>query len=140
VQDPEPLPHLKSSRPRHFDIVLEVSLRSQRMSRPQMLCRSNTKHLYWSFAQQLAHQASNGTNIEPSDLYASGTISGPEEGSFGSMLELCWRGTKPLTLDETGETRVFIEDGDTVTMTAYCEGEGFRVGFGEVSTRILPAE
>ncbi len=137
VQEPEPLPHLRGSRSGHFDIVLEVWLQSERMTKPQMICRSNTKHLYWSFAQQLAHQASNGTNLEPSDLYASGTISGPEEGSFGSMLELCWKGTKPIALEETGETRTFIEDGDSVTMTGYCEGDGYRVGFGEVTTKVL---
>jgi len=139
LQDPPPLPHLKPSRPGHFDITLEVWIQSEKMTKPQMICRSNTKHLYWSFAQQLAHQASNGTNLEPSDLYASGTISGPEEGTFGSMLELCWKGTKPLVLQETGETRTFIEDGDTVTMTGYCEGDGYRVGFGEVSNRVSPA-
>ncbi len=139
-QDPAPLPHLRGTRPGHFDITLEVWLQSEKMTKPQMLCRSNTKHLYWSFAQQLAHQASNGTNIEPSDLYATGTISGPEEGSFGSMLEIGWRGTKPVTLTETGETRTFIEDGDTVTMTAYCDGDGYRIGFGEVKAKILPAD
>jgi fumarylacetoacetase len=139
VQDPPPLPHLKSSRPGHYDITLEVWLQSEKMTKPQLVSRSNTKHLYWSFAQQLAHQASNGTNLEPSDLYASGTISGPEEGSFGSMLEICWKGTKPITLEETGETRTFIEDGDTVTLTAYCEGDGYRVGFGECTTKILPS-
>lgn len=139
VQEPPPLPHLKPTRPGHFDITLEVWIQSEKMKKPQMVSKSNTKHLYWSFAQQLAHQASNGTNLEPSDLYASGTISGPDEGTFGSMLELCWKGTKPITLEETGETRTFIEDGDTVTMTAYCEGDGYRVGFGECTTKILPA-
>lgn len=139
VQDPEPLPHLKPSRPGHFDITLEVWLKSARMTKPQLISKSNTKHLYWSFAQQLAHQASNGTNLEPSDLYASGTISGPDEGTYGSMLELCWKGTKPITLDETGETRTFLEDGDVVTMTAYCEGDGYRVGFGECTSEIKPA-
>jgi fumarylacetoacetase len=139
IQDPEPLTHLKGSRPGHYDIVLEVWLQSEKMTKPQLISKSNTKHLYWSFAQQLAHQSSNGTNLEPSDLYASGTISGPEEGSFGSMLELCWKGTKSITLDETGETRTFVDDGDTVTMTAYCEGDGYRIGFGECTTTILPA-
>jgi fumarylacetoacetase len=139
VQDPEPLAHLKPSRPGHFDIVLEVWLQSEKMTKPRLICKSNTKHLYWSFAQQLAHQSCNGTNLEPSDLYASGTISGPEEDSFGSMLELCWKGTKAIKLEETGESRTFLNDGDTVTMTAYCEGEGYRVGFGECTTRILPA-
>jgi fumarylacetoacetase len=139
-QDPEPLPHLKPSGPGHFDITLEVWLQTPKMKKPQMISRSNAKHLYWSFAQQLAHQASNGTNLEPSDLYASGTISGPDEGTFGSMLELAWKGTKPLTMEETGETRSFIEDGDTVTLTGYCQGDGFRIGFGECSAKNLPAD
>jgi fumarylacetoacetase len=139
TQEPAPLPHLAGTRPGHFDITLEVWIQSEKMTKPQLICKSNTKHLYWSFAQQLAHQASNGTNIEPSDLYASGTISGPVEGSFGSMLELCWKGTRPITLDETGESRTFLADGDTLTMTAYCEGDGFRIGFGECTTRVVPA-
>lgn len=140
VQDPEVLPHLRPAGNGHFDIALEVWLQSAKMTKPQKIATSNTKHLYWSFAQQLAHQASNGTNVEPSDLYASGTISGPEEGSYGSMLELCWKGTKPITLGETGETRTFIEDGDTVIMTGFAQGDGFRIGFGEVRTEVLPAK
>jgi len=109
------------------------------MKAPQLICRSNTKHLYWSMSQQIAHQSSNGTPIEFGDLYASGTISGPDEGTFGSMLELSWRGQQPLTLDETGETRTFLEDGDTVTFKAYSQGNGFRVGFGECEGTISPA-
>lgn len=138
--DPVPLPHLRGTGPGHFDIQLEVSLQTKNMKRPQVICRSNAKHLYWSFAQQLAHQSSNGTGLEPSDLYASGTISGPEEGSFGSLLELSWRGTKPITMDESGETRTFLEDGDTLTMTGYGDGGSFRVGFGEVTATIIAAE
>jgi fumarylacetoacetase len=90
-------------------------------------------------SQQLAHQTSNGTPVEFGDLYASGTISGPEEGSFGSMLELTWRGSKPLTLEETGEARTFLEDGDVLTMKAFAEAEGLRIGFGKCSGKILPA-
>ncbi len=137
-QEPSVLPHLQNPGPCHFDIQLEVSIQSERMTKPQVICRSNTKYLYWSFAQQLAHQSSNGTPIESAELYASGTISGESEDSFGSMLELCWKGTKSITLTETGETRTFIKDGDTVTMTAWCQGDGYRVGFGEVTTKILP--
>lgn len=137
AQEPPVSPHLKNPGPSHFDIHLEVSIQSERMTKPQVICRSNTKHLYWSFAQQLAHQSSNGTPIESADLYGTGTISGEADDSFGSMLELCWRGAKPITLTETGETRTFIEDGDTVTMTAWCQGEGYRVGFGEVSTKVF---
>jgi fumarylacetoacetase len=136
-QDPPALPHLKNPGPSHYDIQLEVSIQSERMTKPQVICRSNAKHLYWTFVQQLAHQSSNGTPIESADLYASGTISGEAADSFGSMLELSWKGTKPITLAETGETRTFIEDGDTVAMTGYCIGDGYRIGFGEVSTKVL---
>ena len=138
-QEPPVLPHLRPPGPGHFDIVLEVSLQTEHMKRPQVLCRTNAKELYWNFAQQLAHQASNGTPIEFGDLYASGTISGTDPGTFGSMLELTWRGQNPIIMQETGEVRDFLHDGDTVTMTGYCLGEGFRVGLGEVSATIEPA-
>ncbi len=139
AQDPEVLPHLRRQGQQHFDIVLEVWLQSASMKKAQLVCTSNTKHLYWSMAQQLAHQTSNGTPVEFGDLYASGTISGPEEGSFGSMLELAWRGSKPLVLAETGETRTFLADGDVVTLRAYAEGDGYRVGFGECVGEIKPS-
>lgn len=138
-QDPPPLSHLRTDQLWHFDINLEVAIKTTQMSKPQTICRTNSRELYWSVAQQLAHQASNGTAIEPGDLYASGTISGTEPGSFGSMLELTWRGQNPLTLDETGEKRTFLEDGDTVTMTGWCQGDGFKVGFGCVEAQILAA-
>jgi fumarylacetoacetase len=95
--------------------------------------------MYWNMAQQLAHQCVNGTNVQVGDLYASGTISGDDPSSFGSMLELTWRGEKPIEMTETGETRAFIQDGDTVFLKGYCQGEGYRVGFGEASGTILPA-
>ncbi|MBI3721052.1 MAG: fumarylacetoacetate hydrolase family protein, partial [Fimbriimonas ginsengisoli] len=100
---------------------------------------TNFRELYWSPAQQLAHQSSNGTPLEAGDLYASGTISGTEPGTYGSMLELTWRGSQPIRMDETGEERRFLEDGDEVTFTGYCQGDGFRVGFGEVTATVLPA-
>lgn len=139
VQDPEPLPYLKSKGPNHFDIVLEVALKTERMSKPQVISQTNSKELYWSFAQQLAHQTCNGTPTEPGDLYATGTISGVEEGSFGSMLELAWRGSKPILMSETGEERRFIEDGDTVIISGFCQANGYRVGFGELSNQVMPA-
>lgn len=138
-QEPEPLPHLKPARPGHFDIRLEVAIQTARMSRPQVVSRTNAKHLYWSFAQQVAHQTSNGTPVEPGDLYATGTISGPTEGSYGSLLELTWRGAHPLKIEETGEERTFLEDGDTVIVTGWCEGDGYRVGFGEVRNQVTAA-
>jgi fumarylacetoacetase len=131
-QDPEVLPHLRRQGQQHFDIALEVLLNGE------MICESNTKHLYWSMNQQIAHQTSNGTPIEFGDLYASGTISGPDEGSFGSMLELTWRGSKPISLP-SGKTRTFLEDGDVVTMRAFAQGDGFRVGFGDCAGEITPS-
>jgi fumarylacetoacetase len=138
-QDPAPLTYLRLAGANHFEVELEVTLQSAKMSRPQTVCRSNMKHLYWSVFQQLAHQASNGTNVQPGDLYASGTISGTKPDSFGSLLELTWRGEKPLMLEETGETRTFLEDGDTVRMSAYAQGDGYRIGFGSVEGTVAPA-
>jgi fumarylacetoacetase len=139
LQSPAPLPHLSNRKPAHFDIALEVSLQTEEMTKPQIISQTNAQELYWSFSQLLAHQASNGTPTEPGDLYASGTISGHSEGSFGSMLELAWRGSKPLVMAETGEERRFIEDGDTVAMTGYCRGKGFRVGFGTLENQVMPS-
>lgn len=138
-QEPPALPHLAQSGKPHFDVLLEVWLQTTRMNKPQLICCSNMSNLYWSIAQQLAHQTSNGTNIRPGDLYASGTISGEAENSFGSMLELSWKGERPLHLEETGETRTFLEDGDTVILSAFAQGEGFRIGFGEARGRIDPS-
>ena len=139
AQEPAPLPHLAQKGRKQFDVELEVSIKTAKMKRPQRVCRSNMSNLYWSVAQQLAHQTSNGTPVEFGDLYASGTISGTEKGTFGSLLELSWKGTEPLVMDETRERRTFLEDGDTVTMHAWAQGKGFRIGFGEVSGTILPA-
>jgi fumarylacetoacetase len=138
AQSPEPLSYLKLSGKTTFDICLEVNIQSAKMSSPQVICRSNFSHLYWSLAQQVAHHTINGCNLRPGDLLASGTISGPTPDSRGSMLELTWRGSQPLTLS-SGETRKFLEDGDRVTMTGWCQGEGYRVGFGEVTGRVLRA-
>ncbi len=139
TQDPAVLPYLQESGLSAYDIHLEVLIQSPKMSQPQVISASNARHLYWSFRQQLVHQASNGTPIEPGDLYGTGTISGPDAGSFGSLLELTWRGSKPITLTETGETRTFLEDGDTLIMRGWCQGDGYRIGLGEIVTTILPA-
>lgn len=138
-QEPAPLPYLAESGNRVYDIHLEVWLQTEKMDQPERICLSNAKHLYWSFRQQLVHQCSNGTPVEPGDLYGTGTISGTEPDSFGSLLELTWRGQKPITLQSTGETRTFLQDGDELTIRAFCQGDGFRIGFGEVKTKILPA-
>src|SRR5262245_57701491 len=136
-QDPEPLPYLRSPGDWSYDVQLEVWLQGEKMERPQRICRSNARHLYWNVCQQLAHHTVNGCNLRPGDLLASGTISGPTPDSYGSLLELAWKGTKPLTFPD-GEKRVFLQDGDRVTMTGWCQGKGYRVGFGEVTGRILP--
>lgn len=138
-QNPEPLPYLRSEENWNFDINLEVYLRGKKMKKPHRISASNAKYLYWDISQQLAHQTVTGCNIQPGDLYASGTISGPEEDSYGSMLELSWKGEKPMKFPN-GEERTFLEDGDEVTMTGYAQGDGFRVGFGEVTGKILPAK
>ncbi len=135
-QDPEVLPYLKYKGNKHFDMDLEVYLQPEG-GQVTRLAKSNFKHLYWNVNQQLAHHSVNGCNINPGDMYASGTISGPEPGSYGSMLELSWKGTKPLSLQD-GSTRKFIQDGDTVIMKASGEKNGVRIGFGEVRTRVLP--
>jgi fumarylacetoacetase len=137
-QEPPPLTHLATDKPSHLNIVMEVSIQTERMKKPQVICRTNSNELYWNYAQQLAHQTSNGTPVEYGDLYASGTISGTEPGTFGSLLELTWRGKNSIIMEETGETRTFLQDGDTVVMTAYCQGNGYKVGFGEVRGTVEP--
>jgi fumarylacetoacetase len=138
IQDPEPLPYLRGTNNRTYDIALEVQLQSEQMAQPHTVCRSNFKYLYWNMCQQLAHHTITGCNLRPGDLLASGTISGPTPDSYGSMLELTWRGTKPIDLPD-GTTRKFLADGDTVTMTGFAQGDGYRVGFGDVSGQVQPA-
>jgi fumarylacetoacetase len=137
-QDPEPLPYLRAPNDSIFDVQLEVQLQTAKMSAPQTITRSNMRNLYWSIAQQLAHHTVGGCNLQPGDLLASGTISGPTEEARGSMLELTWRGANPLQLPG-GETRKWLEDGDRLTIKGWAEGDGYRVGFGEVTGRIIPA-
>ena len=134
-QTPSPLPYLQSNKPAAFDIQLEIQLQSEKMETGDVIGRSNFRNLYWSMAQQLAHHTITGCNTRSGDLMASGTISGTTPQSYGSMLELTWRGTKPISLSN-GESRHFLEDGDCVTMLGYCQGDGYRVGFGEVSGQI----
>ncbi|HEX8253874.1 MAG TPA: fumarylacetoacetase [Thermoanaerobaculia bacterium] len=135
--DPEPLPYLTDDV--GFDITVEVWLRSAQMTEPVRLSRGNFRDMYWTVAQLVAHHTSNGCNLMPGDLLASGTISGTEKDSRGSLLELAWRGTEPVELP-TGETRRFLQDGDEVILRAYCEREGHaRIGFGECRGVVLPA-
>ena len=137
-QDPEPLPYLRAARDVTYDIQLEARLQTASMDAPHVITRTNFQNLYWSISQQLAHHTVNGCNLQPGDLLASGTISGPTEESRGCMLELTWRGANPLTLPN-GETRKWLEDGDSLTITGWAQGDGYRVGFGEVTGRIVPA-
>ena len=136
-QHPHVLPYLSYEGNKNFDIRLEVLIQPYR-SEPTTVCRSNFKYMYWNVNQQLAHHTVNGCNIQVGDVYASGTISGPSPGSYGSMLELSWNGQKPLTMPDGSERR-FIEDGDTVIIKGLAEKEGVRIGFGECKGRILPA-
>lgn len=137
VQDTPLLPYLNSDRPSAFDIALEVGLRPEG-GKEAVICRSNFRHMYWSMAQMLAHHTVNGCNMRTGDVCASGTISGPTEDSYGSMLELTWRGTRPLQLPD-GTERKFLLDGDTIAIRGHAERNGIRIGFGECVGRILPA-
>jgi fumarylacetoacetase len=136
-QIPEVFDYLKFEGNKNIDIQLQVALTPEN-SQENIISNSNYKYMYWNMNQQLAHHTINGCNINCGDMMASGTISGPEETSYGSMLELSWKGTKPIKLNN-GSERKFIQDGDTITMRAYTEKNNVRVGFGEVSTKILPA-
>ncbi|XP_023187910.1 fumarylacetoacetase isoform X1 [Xiphophorus maculatus] len=138
LQDPQPLPYLQHEDGYTFNINLFVSLKGQNMTEAVNICSSNFKYMYWTMKQQLTHHTSNGCNVRPGDLLASGTISGPNPGSFGSMLELSWRGSKSIDIGG-GKTRTFLKDGDEITITGYCEGDGYRVGFGLCKGIILPA-
>jgi fumarylacetoacetase len=137
VQFPKPLPYLQSTGDRNFNIQLEVALQPKGQL-TTTVSRTNARSLYWNIAQQLAHHTVNGCNVRVGDLMASGTISGKDPQSAGSMLELTHNGKQPRELDEGG-TRTFIEDHDTVVLRGHAEQDGKRVGFGQVRTQILPA-
>lgn len=137
-QEPEVLPYLQYEGNKNFDIHLQVGLTPEN-SKETIICNSNFKYMYWNMAQQLAHHTVNGCNIEAGDMYASGTISGKDENSYGSMLELSWGGKNKIKLED-GQERTFIEDFDTITMRGWSEKDGVRVGFGEVETQILPSK
>ena len=138
IQSPKVLEYLAGSGKDSYDIQLQVAIETESKVETE-ICQSNFKYMYWTMAQQLAHHTVNGCNIRGGDLMGSGTISGPSEGSYGSMLELAWKGTKPLTLND-GTQRRFILDGDTVVMRGYCQNENVRIGFGEVKGKLLPAK
>jgi len=137
-QDPEVLDYLKYTGDKNFDIELEVFIEPT-SGTENRVCLSNFKHLYWNMSQQLAHHTINGCNIRRGDMLASGTISGPEPTSYGSMLEISWKGTKPIKLND-GTERKFIQDRDSVIMRAHCNNGSTKLGFGEVRTRVLESK
>jgi len=137
VQEPKVLPYLEYLGDKNVDIKLEVYIQPEN-GNANKVCTSNYKYMYWTMEQQLAHHTVNGCNVNVGDLMGSGTISGPEPHEFGSMMELSWKGTKPLKMDD-GTERKFINDNDTVIIKGWCEKEGIRVGFGECKAKVLPA-
>jgi fumarylacetoacetase len=138
-QDPKPLPYLQQVQPNNYDMALEVGLRAAPMNATANISRTNFKYMYWSSVQQLVHHASSGCAMNVGDLLGSGTISGPEKDQRGSLLEISWNGTEPVEL-ASGVKRTFLEDGDSLVMRGWCQGDGYRVGFGEVEGTILAAE
>ena len=136
-QDPEPLPYLQQTGNRSYDIQLQMFIQPEN-SLETMVSNSNFKYMYWTMVQQLTHHTSNGCNVITGDMMGSGTISGPTKDSFGSMLELTWRGANPIKLKD-GSERKFINDGDTVIMRGFCKNKDVRIGFGDCSGKVLPA-
>lgn len=139
AQDPVPLQYLQQAQPNNYDLQLDVGLRAAQMKEPKQICRTNFKYMYWSSVQQLVHHASSGCAMNIGDLLGSGTISGPEKDQRGSLLEISWNGTEPIELPGDIK-RTFLEDGDSLRFHGWCQGDGYRVGFGEVEGTIVPAE
>ncbi len=136
-QEPEVLDYLKIQGAHNYDIQLFADLITPSGAK-KTITHTNFKYMYWNMSQQLAHHTVNGCNMQVGDLCASGTISGPEPGSYGSLLEITWRGEHPISMPD-GTERKFLSDGDTITLRGYAERDGIRVGFGEASGKILPA-
>jgi fumarylacetoacetase len=137
-QDPEPLAYLKQTQRNNYDMQLGVALRAGAANEAANISSTNFKYMYWSSVQQLVHHASSGCAMNVGDLLGSGTISGPEKEQRGSLLEISWNGTEPVELSG-GIKRTFLEDGDSLVMRGWCQGDGYRVGFGEVEGTILAA-
>lgn len=138
TQEPKVLPYLDYKGAKNYDINLDVIIKPKG-AEETIVSKSNFKYMYWNMAQQLTHHTVNGCNMKVGDMYASGTISGPTEDSYGSMLEITWRGTKPVKM-KNGTERKFIDDGDTVIIKGYCEKDGVRIGFGESASEVLPTK
>lgn len=138
VQDPTPLDYLKDENNYSYDVELDVLLKTPTMEEPTLISKSNFKHMYWSTNQQLVHHTVTGCNLNVGDLLGSGTISSTEKSGYGSMLELSWGGKEPLQLPN-GETRTFLNDGDVLTLRGVCKGNGYSIGFGDCSGKIVPS-
>ncbi len=138
ARDKELLPYLDGSKDGLYDIELEVLMQPETADKASVVAKTNYNRMYYSAAEQLCHHAIGGCEMTPGDLLGSGTISGPERGEYGSLMELSWAGREPFTL-ETGEQRGFIEDGDTLTLRGNARGDGYTIGFGDCSGKILPA-
>ncbi len=136
-QEPTPLPYLQYKGKKNYNIHLEVAITPEN-GEAVTVAKSNFKYMYWNMAQQLAHHTINGCKVNSGDLMGSGTISGPTPDSYGSMLELSWRGERSIKMKD-GTERKFINDNDTVTMKGYCSNDNIRIGFGEVNTKLLPS-
>ncbi len=139
TQDPVPLPYLQQTDANNYDLNLDVDLRANGAKDYARIARTNFKYMYWSSVQQLVHHASGGCAMNVGDLLGSGTISGPEKDQRGSLLEISWNGSEPIDLPG-GVKRTFFEDGDSLSIRGWCQGDGYRVGFGEVEGTILPAK
>jgi fumarylacetoacetase len=140
-ENPTPLPYLQDPEYEtggSYNVNLSVDVHGHEVSKPHTISNTNLKYMYWNMKQQLVHHSVTGCNMRPGDLLGSGTISGTEVGMLGSMLEGCWKGTREIDIAD-GAKRKFLRDGDTVTMRGHCQGDGYRVGFGEVSGMVLPA-
>ncbi|RWS25310.1 fumarylacetoacetase-like protein [Leptotrombidium deliense] len=136
-QNPAPFPYLSHSDNYNFDIKIEAAIKPE-VGNATTISKTNFSYLYWTIKQMLAHHTITGCNMNPGDLMGTGTISGSSPDSYGSMLELSWKGTKPIQMND-GSTRKFLQDGDEVIFTGYCQANGFRVGFGNCAGKVLPA-
>lgn len=137
VQEPKPLPYLQQTGKHAFDINLEVAIKPENVTE-KIVSKSNFKYMYWTMSQQLTHHAINGCRVNSGDMMGSGTISGKTPDSYGSMLEITWAGKKPIEMND-GSQRKFINDNDTVIIRGFCKNDNVRIGFGECSSKLLPA-
>lgn len=141
VQDPAPLAYIQDPEYARgtYDIKLQVAIQPESDTKAYPITNSNFRNMYWNMKQQLVHHTVTGCNMQPGDLLASGTISGQTDDSLGSMLELSWQGSREIPLGDSGAVRKFIQDGDTVSVTGFCQGDGYRIGFGPCDGKVLPA-